>query len=154
MDLKNCDWFSDASEKPSFGKNIGGEVVANLDWINQQNCLRFIWLLFNCILSTHWEILNRRLTTLQNDSVWLDEGFSPWRWRQHVPSKRRCQPTILPGVKPKGIIIWSIPAGRTWQLTPYVDWRAISSFRMRREKREPRSCNISSIEHANWGNLW
>jgi hypothetical protein len=69
MDLNNFDWFSDASEKPSSGKNIDRQVAATLDWINQQNSLRFIWLLFNRIPSTHCEILNRKLSILQNDSV-------------------------------------------------------------------------------------
>jgi hypothetical protein len=69
MDLNNYDWFCDASEKPSSGKNIDGQVATTLDRINQQNCLRFIWLLFNRIPSTHCEILNRKLSTLQNDSV-------------------------------------------------------------------------------------
>jgi hypothetical protein len=69
MDLNNYVWFSDASEKPCSGTNTDGQVAATLDWINQQNCLRYIWLLFSRILSTHCEILNRRLTILQNDSV-------------------------------------------------------------------------------------
>ena len=69
MDLNKYDWFSDASEKPSSGKNIGGQVAATLDWMNQQNYLRFIWLLLNRMPSTHCGILNRKLSTIQSDSV-------------------------------------------------------------------------------------
>jgi len=151
MDLNNCDWFSDASEKPISGKNIEGQEGGTLDRINQQYCLRFIWLLFIRIPSTHCEIFNRKLSTLHNDSAWMDESFSPWRWStflRNVGINLRSYPVSN---------LRGLPSGQYPPPEPDYDtlrWLA-GNFKFLNEKRGNHAVATYRISNMQTeGNLW